>query len=220
MNSRRLVICLRRSGLRGLQQAGYNITPSQDLDYAIAGTCRINVSSLTKICSSKHKIALTVVERLRGTGVGPSTSPARRRYSADELSHPPAMQQERKKMTATAPIDSPSIAKTVSQSRSGKPARVSASAPALHLDCSRTYIGKLEAESVVHRQGDGFPLDQSRVAYLRHLRREHRRPPRAEADADHVKVKTDAANTLDGKEARTSASDRCRRPDRRSLASP
>jgi hypothetical protein len=46
---------------------------------------------------------------------------------------------------------------------------------ALHLDCSRTYIGKLEAEGVP--QGDGFPLDQSRVAYLRYLRREHRRWP-------------------------------------------
>ena len=38
---------------------------------------------------------------------------------------------------------------------------------------------------------DGFSLDQSRVAYLRYLRREHRRSPRAEADADHVKVKTE-----------------------------
>jgi hypothetical protein len=35
---------------------------------------------------------------------------------------------------------------------------------------------------VIQRQGDGFPLDQSRVAYLRYLRREHRRSPRAEAD--------------------------------------
>src|SRR5258705_13936918 len=68
---------------------------------------------------------------------------------------------------------------------------VSASALALHLDCSRTYIAKLEAEGVIQRQGDGFPLDQSRVAYLRHLRREHRRSSRAEADADHVKVKTE-----------------------------
>jgi hypothetical protein len=38
---------------------------------------------------------------------------------------------------------------------------------------------------------DGFSLDQSRVAYLRYLRREHRRSQRAEADADHVKVKTE-----------------------------
>jgi hypothetical protein len=68
-------------------------------------------------------------------------------------------------------------------------ATVSASTLARHLDCSRTYVGTLEAEGVIQRQGDGFPLDQSRVAYLRYLRREHRRSPRVAADADHVKVK-------------------------------
>ena len=31
---------------------------------------------------------------------------------------------------------------------------VSASVLAQHLDCSRTYIGKLEAEGVIQRQGD------------------------------------------------------------------
>ncbi|OKO88013.1 hypothetical protein AC629_11505 [Bradyrhizobium sp. NAS80.1] len=50
---------------------------------------------------------------------------------------------------------------------------------------------KLEAEGVIRRQGDGFPLDQSRVAYLRHLRRERRQSPRSEADVDHVRVKTE-----------------------------
>jgi hypothetical protein len=73
----------------------------------------------------------------------------------------------------------------------GDPPSPRALALALHLDCSRTYIGKLEAEGVIQRQGDGFPLDQSRVAYPRYLRREHRRSPRAQADADHVKVKTE-----------------------------
>ena len=62
---------------------------------------------------------------------------------------------------------------------------------AQHLDCSRTYIGKLEAEGVIQRQRGGFPLDQSRVAYLRYLRRERQQSPRSEADADHVKVKTE-----------------------------
>src|SRR5258707_6734790 len=94
-------------------------------------------------------------------------------------------------MIETDTIDRPSVAKPVSRPRSREPATVSASALAQHLDCSRTYIGKLEAEGVIQRQGDGFPLDQSRVAYLRYLRREHRRLPRAEADADHVKVKTE-----------------------------
>jgi Transposase domain (DUF772) len=78
-------------------------------------------------------------------------------------------------MTETVAIGRPPVAKPVSRRRSAKPATVSASALALHLDCSRTYIGKLEAEGVIQRQGDGFPLDQSRVTYLRYLRRELQR---------------------------------------------
>jgi hypothetical protein len=46
------------------------------------------------------------------------------------------------------------------------PATVSASALAVPLDCSRTDIGKLEAEGVIQRQGDDFPLDQNSVAIL------------------------------------------------------
>jgi hypothetical protein len=94
-------------------------------------------------------------------------------------------------MAETVAIDRPSVAKPVSRPRSRKPATVSASALALHLDCSRAYIGKLEAEGVIQREGGGFPLDQSRVAYLRHLRRGRQQSPRAEADADHVRVKTE-----------------------------
>jgi len=90
----------------------------------------------------------------------------------------------------TEAVTSP-VVKPVSQPRSRKPPTVSASALAQHLDCSRAYVGKLEAEGVIQRQGDGFPLDQSRVAYLRYLRRERRQSPRTEADADHVKVKTE-----------------------------
>jgi hypothetical protein len=70
-------------------------------------------------------------------------------------------------------------------------ATVSASALALHLDCSRAYIGKLEAEGVIQRQGDGFNLDQSRVAYLRYLRRQRRQSPRSEADADFQRAKSE-----------------------------
>ena len=84
-------------------------------------------------------------------------------------------------MSETVTVDPPPVTKGA----------VSASALALHLDCSRTYIGKLEADGVIQRQGDGFPLDQSRVAYLRYLRRERRQSPRIEADADHVKAKTE-----------------------------
>ena len=83
-------------------------------------------------------------------------------------------------MAETVAVDRPPVA---------EPATVSASALALHLDCSRAYLGKLEAEGVIQRQGDGFPLDQSRVAYLRYLRRERRQSPRAEADAEHALAK-------------------------------
>ena len=86
-------------------------------------------------------------------------------------------------MPETAALHSPSVC--------GGPATVSASALALHLDCSRTYIGKLEAEGVIQRQGDGFPLDQSRVGYLRYLRRERQASPRTEADAAHIAAKTE-----------------------------
>ena len=82
-------------------------------------------------------------------------------------------------MTETVAIARPSVTKPVSRQRSAKPVLVSASVLAQHLDCSRTYIGKVEAEGVIQRHGDGFPLDQSRVAYS------------AEADAANVKVRTE-----------------------------
>jgi hypothetical protein len=64
-------------------------------------------------------------------------------------------------MAETFSIDCASVVKPASRPRSRKPAAVSASALAQHLDCSRTYIGRLEAEGVIQRQGDGFPLDQT-----------------------------------------------------------
>jgi hypothetical protein len=95
-------------------------------------------------------------------------------------------------MVETVANDRPPAARAaVSRRQSAKSATVSASAMAQHLDCSRAYVGKLEAEGVIQRQGDGFPLDQSRVAYLRFLRRERQQSPRAEADAAHVAVKTE-----------------------------
>jgi hypothetical protein len=88
-------------------------------------------------------------------------------------------------MAETVANDRPRAARAaVPRRRSAKLPTVSASALALHLDCSRTYIGKLEAEGVIQRQRDSFPLDQSRVAYLRHLRRERQQSPRAAADAE------------------------------------
>ena len=95
-------------------------------------------------------------------------------------------------MAETVANDGPPSARaTVSRPRSAKPASVSASALAQHLDCSRTYIGKLEAEGVIQRQGDGFPLDQNRVAYLRYLRRERQQSPRGAADTEFTMAKAE-----------------------------
>ena len=57
-------------------------------------------------------------------------------------------------MAETIANDRPPAARAaVSRPRPTKLATVSASALALHLDCSRAYIGKLEADGVIQRQG-------------------------------------------------------------------
>jgi hypothetical protein len=98
-------------------------------------------------------------------------------------------------MAATVTIDRP-------VRRSAKPVTVSGSALAQHLDCSRALITKLAAEGVLHRDGSGFPLDQNRVAYLRHLRRERRQSPRSEADAEHAAAKAQWLKLRIAKESR------------------
>jgi hypothetical protein len=50
-------------------------------------------------------------------------------------------------MAETVAIDRERVTKPVSRPRSRKPATVSASAFALHLDCSRAYISKLEPKA-------------------------------------------------------------------------
>ena len=82
-------------------------------------------------------------------------------------------------MTEAVSSNGSSGTKPSSRRRSARPATVSASALALHLDCSRAYIGTLEAQGVIQRQSGGFSLDGSRVAYLRFLRRERQQSPRA-----------------------------------------
>ena len=52
----------------------------------------------------------------------------------------------------------------------------------------RPPIAKLESEGVIQQRGHGFLLDENRVAYLRYLRRERKRSPRTQADADHVRT--------------------------------
>lgn len=61
---------------------------------------------------------------------------------------------------------------------------------AKHLDCARSYVGKLETENVIQREpGGGYDLDRCRTSYIRHLRRERPRSPRSAAEAEFTAAK-------------------------------
>jgi hypothetical protein len=77
--------------------------------------------------------------------------------------------------------------------RNGRdPALVTSTALARHFGVTQTYVSKLMAEGVIERRPDGlFDQDVSRLKYLTHLRSENRRSARTEADAAHVKAKTE-----------------------------
>jgi hypothetical protein len=58
------------------------------------------------------------------------------------------------------------------------------------LQSSRWHIDQLAQHGVIERRSDGlFDQDVSRPEYLTHLRSEHRRSPRAAADAEHALAK-------------------------------
>ena len=69
---------------------------------------------------------------------------------------------------------------------------VTANGLATHLGMTRQNVARLTAEAVIEQRSDGgYDLTASRLKYIKHLRGEHRRSPRSEADAAHVKVKTE-----------------------------
>ena len=69
---------------------------------------------------------------------------------------------------------------------------VTANSLATHLGMTRQNVARLTAEALIEQRADGhFDQAASRLRYIKHLRSEHRRSPRSEADADHVKVKTE-----------------------------
>ena len=70
------------------------------------------------------------------------------------------------------------------------PVLVSGNKLAVHFGCSRQNVDQLTAQGVIERRADGlFDQDVSRLKYLAHLRAEHRRSPRAAADADLASAK-------------------------------
>ena len=72
------------------------------------------------------------------------------------------------------------------------PVLVSGVKLATHIGCTRQNVARLTAEAVIEQRSDGcYDQTASRLHYIKHLRSEHRRSPRTQADADHVKVKTE-----------------------------
>jgi len=56
---------------------------------------------------------------------------------------------------------------------------------ALHFGVTRQHVDQLAQQGVIERRPDGlFDQDQSRLRYFEHLRSQHRRSPRAEADGE------------------------------------
>src|SRR3954469_16952902 len=69
---------------------------------------------------------------------------------------------------------------------------VTANSLATHLGMTRQNVARLTADGIVERRSDGcYDQTASRLRYIKHLRAEHQRSPRTQADADHVRVKTE-----------------------------
>ena len=90
----------------------------------------------------------------------------------------------------------------VTQDRATKPKRdkarmvaddvVTANSLATHLGMTRQNVARLTAEAVIEQRSDGcYDQTASRLRYIKHLRDEHRRSPRSEADAAHVALKAE-----------------------------
>jgi hypothetical protein len=70
------------------------------------------------------------------------------------------------------------------------PVLVSGVKLAMHFGVVRQHIDQLAQQGVIDRRSDGlFDQDVSRLKYLTHLRAEHKRSPRSEADAEHALAK-------------------------------
>lgn len=64
---------------------------------------------------------------------------------------------------------------------------------ARHFGITRQSVDALATQGVIERRPDDHKFDQdaSRLRYFAHLRAEHRRSPRLQADADHIAAKAE-----------------------------
>ena len=80
---------------------------------------------------------------------------------------------------------------------------VTANSLATHLGCTRQNIARLTAEAVIEQRSDGcYDQSASRLKYIKHLRAEHRRSLRSEADADFQRAKAELIRLRVAKERR------------------
>jgi len=61
---------------------------------------------------------------------------------------------------------------------------------AAHLDMTRQNAARLTAEGILERTSAGYLMHNSRVRYIRHLREEYRKSPRAAVEAKPTKPST------------------------------
>src|SRR5262245_35033191 len=86
---------------------------------------------------------------------------------------------------------SPVRAKHNGNARSS-PTLVSGSKLAAHFGVTRQHVDQLAQQGVIERRSDNlFDQDLSRLQYFDHLRSQHRRSPRAEADGELAKARAE-----------------------------
>ncbi len=63
---------------------------------------------------------------------------------------------------------------------------------ATHLGMTRQNVARLTAEAVLVQRSDHcFHQTANRLRHIKHLREQHRHTPRSQADADHLRIKTE-----------------------------
>ena len=69
---------------------------------------------------------------------------------------------------------------------------VTANSLATHLGMTRQNVARLTAEAVIEQRSDGcYDQTASRLRYIKHLRSEHRRSARTQADAEFQRAKAE-----------------------------
>jgi hypothetical protein len=93
-------------------------------------------------------------------------------------------------MTLATPHEA-TTTKSSGKARNSSRHLVSGNTLATHLGMTRQNVARLTVEGVLERLSDGrYDLDASRLKYIKHLRDNHRRSPKTEADAEFTRAKT------------------------------